>query len=61
MMITNRSTEPKTEEESFNPQVLFVTSGAAYCGIDNSKINGVFRMEVPPSTEDMVQEEGRAG
>ena len=58
---TPRSTEPKTEAGSFNPQVLFATYGAANCGIDNSKIHGVFCAEVPPSAEDMIQEEGRAG
>ena len=48
-------------EEVFNPQVLFATSGAANCGIDNENIYCVFRGEIPPSCEDMVQEEGRAG
>ena len=48
-------------DEIFNPQVLFATSGAANCGIDNENIYCVFRAEIPPSCEDMVQEEGRAG
>ena len=51
----------KDDEMEFNPQVLFATSGAANCGIDNSNIYCVFRGEMPPSCEDMVQEEGRAG
>ena len=48
-------------DKGFNPQVLFATSGAANCGIDNHSIYCVFRGEIPPSCEDMVQEEGRAG
>ena len=48
-------------EDIFNPQVLFTISGAANCGIDNDSIYCVFRGEIPPSCEDMVQEEGRAG
>ena len=44
----------------FNPQVLFATSGAVNYGIDNSNIYCVFRGEIPPSCEDMVQEEGKA-
>ena len=43
-------------DEIFNPQVLFATSGAANCGIDNENIYCVFRAEIPPSCEDMVQE-----
>ena len=45
--------------DAFNPQVLFATSGAANCGIYNENIYSVFRVEVPPSCEDMTQEEGR--
>ena len=48
-------------EDVFNPQVLFATSGAANCGINNPNIYSVFRGEVPPSCEYMIQEEGRAG
>ena len=51
----------KIRPDVFNCQVLFATSGAANCGIDNNQIYGVFGLEVPPSCEDMVQEEGRAG
>ena len=58
---TSTSTEPKTEAGSFNPQVLFASSGAANCGIYNSNIHGVFCAEVPPSIKNMIQEEGRAG
>ena len=47
--------------QSFNPQVLFATSGAANAGIDNPDIYGVLRAEIPPSLEDCVQEQGRAG
>ena len=45
----------------FNPKVLFATSGAANCGIDNPSMYSIFRGEVPPSCEDMIQEEGRGG
>lgn len=47
--------------DAFNPQVLFATSGAANCGIDNENIYSVFREEIPPSCEDMTHEEGRVG
>ena len=47
-------------ENVFNPQVLFTTFGAANCGIDNDSLYCVFRGDIPPSCEDMVQEEGRA-
>ena len=53
--------EHKNDKDSFNPQVLLATSGAANCGIDNKNIYCVFHGEIPPSCEDMVQEEGRAG
>ena len=53
--------KPSTDAAPFNPQVLFATSGAANCGIDNENIYAVFRAEIPPSCEDMTQEEGRAG
>ena len=53
--------EHNDDDDAFNPQVLLATSGAANCGIDNDNIYCVFRGEVPPSCEDMVQEEGRAG
>ena len=42
------------DEYEFNPQMLFATSGAANCGIDNSNIYCVFRGEIPPSCEYMV-------
>ena len=53
--------EDKDEDNRFNLHVLLATSGAANCGIDNDNIFCVFRAEIPPSCEDMVQEEGRAG
>ena len=49
------------DEFELNPQVLFANSGAANCGIDSSNMYCVFRDKIPPSCEDMVQEEGRAG
>ena len=45
-----------TDAALFNPQVLFATSGAANCGIDNENTYAVFRAEIPPSCEDMTQE-----
>ena len=48
-------------EDRFNPQVLFEKSGAANAGIDNPNIYGVLRSEMPPSLEDCVQEQVRAG
>ena len=56
--------EEVDESESvrpFNPQVMLATSGAANAGIDNKNVHGVFRFEFPPSVEDCIQEEGRAG
>ena len=41
--------------------MLFETSGAANAGIDNPNIYGVLRSEMPPSLEECVQEQGRAG
>ena len=49
------------DNQVFNPQVLFATSGAANAGIDNPDMYGVLRAEMPPSLEDCVQEQGRAG
>ena len=40
---------------------MLATSGAAHSGIDNKDVHGVFIFEFPPSIEDCVQEEGRAG
>jgi len=48
-------------DRPFNPQVMLATSGAANAGIDNKDVHGVFRFEFPPSVEDCIQEEGRAG
>ena len=48
-------------DDGFNPQVMFATSGAANCGIDNPNIYSVFRGEVPPSCEDMIQEGAELG
>ena len=53
--------EQKINDDSFNPQVLFATSGAANCGIGNKNIYCVFRGNIPPSCGDMVQEEVRLG
>lgn len=44
---------------AFNPHVLFATSGAANCGVDNEIIYGVFRPKIHPSCEDTTQKEGR--
>ena len=48
--------------QTLSPSTLrfFTTFGAANCGIDNSSTYCVFRGEIPPSCEDIVQEEGRA-
>ena len=51
----------KEDTRPFNPQVLLATSGAANAGIDNPGVYGVFCFEFPPSTEDCIQKEGRAG
>ena len=48
-------------DRPFNSQVILVTSGAANAEIDNKDVHGVFRFEFPPSVEDCIQEEGRAG
>ena len=48
-------------DRPFNPQVMLATAGAANAGIDNKNVHGVFRFEFPPSIEDCIQEEGRAG
>ena len=45
----------------FNPQVLFDTSGVENYGIDNEHIYSVFQSKVPPSCENMTQEEGQVG
>ena len=37
------------------------TSGAANTGIDNANVYGIFRFDFPPSVEDIIQENGRAG
>ena len=42
--------------DDFNPQVLFATSGSANCRINIENMYGVFRVEIPPSCEDMTQE-----
>lgn len=47
--------------ENYNPRVLTATSGAANCGIDSSKIEGVFKIGFPSSVEELNQEQGRAG
>lgn len=49
------------DDELFNPRVLFATSDGANAGIDNLDICGVLRVEIPPSLEDCVQKQGRAG
>jgi len=49
------------EVDTFNPQLLFPTSGVANAGIDAPNIYGVFRAEMPPSLGDWVQEQERAG
>ena len=49
------------EDHPFNPHVMLATYGAANAGIDNSTVHGVFRFDFPPSIEDYIQEEGRAG
>lgn len=36
-------------DEIFNLQLLFATSGAANCGVDNENIYSMFRGEMPPS------------
>ena len=51
----------ESNEQKFNPQVLFATSGAANAGIDNPQVHGVFRSEAPPLIVDCLQERGRAG
>ena len=43
------------EADTFNPQVLSATSGAANAGIDHPNMYGVIRAEMPPSLEDCVQ------
>ena len=49
------------DDRPFNAQVMIATSGAANAGIDNPNVHGAFRYEFPPSIEDCIQEEGRAG
>ena len=41
--------------------MLLATSGAANCGTNNDNIYCGFRGDIPPSCEDMVQDEGRVG
>ena len=56
-----RLEEANIEDRPFNPQVMLATSGAANAGIDNENVHDVFRFKFPPSIEDCIQEEGRAG
>jgi len=44
-----------------NPQVLFDASGTKKYGFDNNMINCVFRADITPSSEDMIEEEERGG
>ena len=43
------------------PRFLLATSGAANAGIDSSDVNGVYRLDFPPSLLDLAQGKGRAG
>jgi hypothetical protein len=47
--------------DSFNPQLLVATSGAANAGLDDPNVCGVFRLDFPASIVDWAQEKGRAG
>ena len=44
-----------------NIKVMCATSGVGNVGIDSPNIRSVFRLEMPPSLIDFVQESGRAG
>ena len=44
-----------------NFKVICLTSGVTNAGIDCNDIRDVFRLDLPPSIFDLVQEMGRAG
>lgn len=46
---------------NYNPRILVATSSATNAGIDSDKIYGVYRLDMPSSRINMVQERGRAG
>ena len=52
--------DPEHDDDK-NIRVLCATSGVGNVGIDSKYIRSVFRLEIPPSVLDMVQEMGRAG
>ena len=49
------------EHDQMNFKIMCSTSGVANSGIDSRDIRAVFRLGLPPSIFDLVQEMGRAG
>ena len=50
-----------SEYKNMNFKIMCSTSGVANAGIDSKDICAVFRLDLPPSIFDLVQEMGRAG
>ena len=57
----NLSTFMAPGSGDYNPRILLATSGATNAGIDSNQINAVFRLDMPSTRVDIVQERGRAG
>ena len=57
----NLSTFMAPGSADYNPRILLATSGATNAGIDSNQIYAVFRLDMPSTRVDIVQERDRAG
>ena len=57
----HKKPKPLFGTTAFNPRILVATSGATNAGIDCDKIRAVFRLDMPSTRVDIVQERGQAG
>ena len=49
------------DKDDMNLKIMCSTSSVANAGIDSKDVRCVFRLDLPPSIFDLVQEMGRAG